>query len=55
MKIDIKVEFDTDNERDLEKIEEVMYHLQQVKDILQKLDKNLNNNTNRKQKTTKWK
>ena len=42
MKIDIKVEFDTDNPKDLEKIEEVMYQLQQVKEILERLDRNLN-------------
>jgi len=52
MKIDIKIEFDTDNEKDLQKIEEVLGQLQQVQEILKKLDNNLNkryNNNNNKQ------
>jgi hypothetical protein len=52
MKIDIKIEFDTDNEKDLQKIEEVLGQLQQVQEILKKLDNNLNkryNTNNNKQ------
>ena len=51
MKIDIKIEFDTDNEKDLQTIEEVLGQLQQVQEILKKLDNNLNkryNNNNNK-------
>jgi hypothetical protein len=47
MKVKFEVEFDTDNEKDLAKIEEVLYHLQQVKEILEKLDNNLNKGTRR--------
>ena len=46
MKIDIKIEFDTDNEKDLQKIEEVLGQLQQVQEILKKLDNNLNKRYN---------
>jgi hypothetical protein len=47
MKIKIELEVDTDNQRDLIKIEQVLYQLQQVKEILEKLDQNLNKGTRR--------
>jgi hypothetical protein len=47
MKIKIELEVDTDNQRDLIKIEQVLYQLQQVKEILEKLDVNLNKGTRR--------
>jgi hypothetical protein len=50
MKIKVELELDTDNEEDLKKIEEAMYQLQQVKEILEKLDKNLNNRTRERRK-----
>ena len=47
MKIKIEVEVDTDNQRDLIKIEQVLHQLQQVKEILEKLDYNLNKGNKR--------
>lgn len=47
MKVKFEIELDTDNEKDLAKIEEVLHHLQQVKEILEKLDQNLNRGTKR--------
>jgi flagellin-specific chaperone FliS len=35
MKLEFKIEFDTDNEKDLERIEEVISLLQQLKDTLE--------------------
>ena len=42
MKIKIELEVDTENQADRIKIEQVLYQLQQVKEILEKLDQNLN-------------
>jgi hypothetical protein len=42
MKLELKLEFDTDNEQDLEKIETVLYHLQQIKEMLEVQEQNLN-------------
>lgn len=44
MKIKVELELDTDNIADRDKIEQVLYQLQQVQEILQRLDVNLNNN-----------
>ena len=44
MKIKVELELDTDNAADRDKIEQVLYQLQQVQEILQRLDVNLNNN-----------
>ena len=35
MKIDINVEFDTDKETDLALIEDVLYYIQDIKDMLE--------------------
>ena len=51
MKIDINVEFDTDKKEDLELIEDVLYYIQDIKEILETKQQNLNknpSNTNRK-------
>jgi hypothetical protein len=47
MKIKFEVEFDTDNPKDLEKIEETLSNLQQVKEILERLNQNLNKSAKR--------
>jgi hypothetical protein len=47
MKIKLEIEVDTDNQADRIKIEQMMYQLQQVKEILEKLDYNLNKGTRR--------
>ena len=50
MKIKIELEVDTDNQKDLIKIEQVLHQLQQVKEILEKLDYNLNKDSSRRNK-----
>ena len=47
MKIKIEVELDTENHKDREQVEQVLYHVEQIKEILEKLDINLNNNRRR--------
>ena len=47
MKIKFEVEFDTDNPKDLQKIEETLANLQQVKEILERLNQNLNKGNKR--------
>ena len=42
MKIKVELEFDTDNQADRIKIEQALYQLEQVKEILEKLSQNLN-------------
>jgi len=42
MKIKLEVELDTDDQKDRIMIERVLYQLDQVKEILEKLDQNLN-------------
>lgn len=50
MKIDINVEFDTDKEQDLELIEDVLYYIQDIKEILETRQQNLNKRTSTKKK-----
>jgi len=47
MKIKIELEVDTDNQADRIKVEHVLYQLQQIKEILEKLDHNLNKGARR--------
>ena len=47
MKIKIELEIDTDNQADRIKIEKVLYQIEQIKQILEKLDQNLNKGTKR--------
>ena len=47
MKIKIEVELDTENQKDRIHVEKVLYHIEQIKEILEKLDYNLNKNTRR--------
>ena len=42
MKVDINVEFDTDKPQDLELIEDVLYYIQDIKEILETKQQNLN-------------
>jgi len=51
MKINLNIEFDTNNPNDLDKIEEVMYNLQEVKDLLE----DLSQKSNTKQTATRGK
>ena len=47
MKVKVELEFDTDNQSDRIKIEQTLYQLEQIKEILEKLSQNLNKGTRR--------
>ena len=47
MKIKVEIELDTDNQADRVKIEQTLYQLDQVREILEKLSQNLNKGTRR--------
>jgi hypothetical protein len=51
MKVKLEVELDTEKQRDLDMIEDVIYHLQDVRELLEEHQENLNkrnNNTKKK-------
>jgi hypothetical protein len=48
MEIEVKVKLDTEKQRDLEMIEDVIYQLQDLQDLLEVQQKNLNKRTTRK-------
>jgi hypothetical protein len=51
MQIEVKVLLDTEKQRDLDMVEDVIYHLQDVRELLEEHQENLNNrNTNNKRK-----
>ena len=50
MKIDVNVQFDTDKKEDLDLIEQLLFELQDVKELLEIKKENLNKRTNNKQK-----
>jgi hypothetical protein len=50
MKINVNVEFDSDKKEDLELIEDALYYLQEIKEILEQPKQNLNKRTNTKKK-----
>jgi len=50
MKVKIELELDTDKPQDLDMIEEVIFQLQDVRDLLENQNKNLNKRTNNKQR-----
>jgi len=50
MKIELKLELDTEKESDLELIEDVLYYIQDIKEILETRQQNLNKRTNTKKK-----
>lgn len=54
MKVKIELELDTDKPQDLDMIEEVIFQLQDVRDLLEVSQKNLNKTTTQK-KTTRRK
>lgn len=47
MKIKIEVELDTEDQKDRIMIEKVLYQIEQIKVILEKLDTNLNKGSRR--------
>ena len=51
MKLTFNVEFDTDNKDDLELVEDALYYLQEIKELIEKPKQNLNKrNYNTKKK-----
>ena len=50
MEIEIKVKLDTEKQRDLDMIEDVIFQLQDIKDLLEIKQQNLNKRTTNKQK-----
>lgn len=50
MKLNINVEFDTDTKKDLELVEDMLYYLQEIKEILEQPKQHLNTRTNTKKK-----
>ena len=51
MQIEVKVLLDTEKQRDLDMVEDVIFHLQDVRELLEERQENLNNrNTNNKRK-----
>ena len=48
MKVKLEVELDTEKQQDLDIIEDVIYHLQDVRELLEEHQQNLNNNTKQK-------
>jgi len=50
MKVKLEVELDSDKKEDLELIEDVLYYIQDIKEILETRQQNLNKRTNTKKK-----
>ena len=50
MKIKVEVELDTEKQRDLDMVEDVIFHLQDVRELLEERQENLNNNSNKRKK-----
>ena len=50
MKVKLEVELDTEKQQDLDIIEDVIYHLQDVRELLEEHQQNLNKRTNTKKK-----
>jgi hypothetical protein len=51
MNIELKVVLDTEKKRDLDMIEDVMFQLQDIKEILEARQENLNKNTKNKNRS----
>ena len=50
MKVKLEVELDSDKQEDLELIEDVLYYIQDIKEILETRQQNLNKRTNTKKR-----
>jgi hypothetical protein len=50
MEIELKVLLDTEKKRDLDMVEELLFQLQDVREILEDRQENLNNNSNNKRR-----
>ena len=53
MNIELKVVLDTEKKRDLDMIEDVMFQLQDIKEILEARQENLNKNTTKRRNNKK--
>jgi len=53
MEIEVKVKLDTEKQRDLDMIEDIIVNLQDLQDLLENQQKNLNKRTTRKKPTNK--
>ena len=53
MNIELKVVLDTEKKRDLDMIEDVMFQLQDIKEILEARQENLNKSTTRRRNNKK--
>jgi len=53
MEIELKVKLDTEKQRDIEMIEEVLFQLQDIRDLLENRQENLNKGTTNKKRNTK--
>jgi hypothetical protein len=53
MNIELKVVLDTEKKRDLDMIEDVMFQLQDIKEILEARQENLNKKTTTRRRTKK--
>ena len=50
MEIEIKVKLDTEKQRDLDMVEDILFQLQDVKELLEVKQENLNKRTTNKRK-----
>ena len=50
MKIDFNIQFDTDKKEDLDIVEELLFQLQDIKEIIEVKQENLNKRTTNKNK-----
>ena len=50
MKIKLEVELDTEKQRDLDMVEDVIFHLQDVRELLEERQENLNRSNNNKKR-----
>ena len=50
MQIEVKVLLDTEKKRDLDMVEELLFQLQDVRELLEEREENLNNNSNNKRR-----
>lgn len=50
MEIEVKVKIDTEKQKDIDLIEDIMYQLQDLQDLLEVQQKNLNNKRDVKRK-----
>jgi hypothetical protein len=55
MKIKVEVELDTEKQQDLDMVEDILFQLQDVRDLLDNYQENLNKGTTQKKTNTRRK